>query len=383
MYLLSTTATNVTIADLSDTNGSAVVFTHPTVNFDLLSKYSTDDLLRSADLEAALLNGDITITYLGTSITTVTTIGIGPGYSSTQIQNIAFPEPIISNTTPIGMFVSTPGTVIIEGSYFTPSAIVTITNGFVVNSVTFVNESTLQLNVSPPSTPATGDITITDNGGSVIWVGGITAVISTWIDLRSGGDPLTIGNAAGNDVRIASGMTATRDAQGMFFSGSNPWSSWAKFESLGFVRGSNTTVEWIFTNPTSSMMIGIASDQTNETSTSQFSQFETTAFLQSAVQFWGLYGNNGTIGAAGNQNNPTSITAGGVYKVRFEGDGSTGQTFTLYQLPSALPADWNDQSNIITTFAIGGTLNPSQTNIFPGIIPINGGSQRFIAVSTS
>ena len=57
-------------------------------------------------------------------------------------------------------------------------------------------------------------------------------------------------------------MSLTRDANGMSFAGSTPWSSWVKFESLGWTRGTNQTVSWVFTTPTGAMMIGIGSDAT-------------------------------------------------------------------------------------------------------------------------
>ncbi len=87
----------------------------------------------------------------------------------------------------------------------------------------------------------------------------------------------------------------------MYFDGLNPWSSWVKFESLGWTRGSGKTLEWVLTTPTSSMMIGIGSDATNETSTAQYVQAEVEAYFQSSTTMWGLYGNSGTVGATANQ----------------------------------------------------------------------------------
>jgi len=211
-------------------------------------------------------------------------------------------------------------------------------------------------------------------------LGALCVAVSSWLDLRLGGDVFTVGNGAGNDIRHRAGMTVSRDANGMFFTGSTPWSSWVKFESLSWARGTNQTVEWIFTAPTSFMMIGIGSTATNETATDQYRQGEVEAYFNSSTQFWGLYGNNGTPGATGNQTANTAISSTGVFKVKFEGDGDAGDTFTLYEIPSASDTDWDDETTVITTFTIGGTLNPNETNIMPFIIPQNGGVQRFLAV---
>jgi len=55
---LSTTGTlsPVTLADLGNRS-----FTHPTVNFDLLTEYSLDELLMSEDLKSAVDNGYVTL----------------------------------------------------------------------------------------------------------------------------------------------------------------------------------------------------------------------------------------------------------------------------------------------------------------------------------
>lgn len=127
-------------------------------------------------------------------------------------------------------------------------------------------------------------------------------------------------------------------------------------------------------------MIGIGSDATNESSSSQWAEAEVQAYFSGTTSFWGLYGNNGTPGSFGNQANGVSIAAGSTFKIKFEDDGDAGDRFTLYQLPSASSSDWDDESNVLSTFLIGGTLNPDETNIMPFIIPRSGGSQRFIAV---
>ncbi len=201
-----------------------------------------------------------------------------------------------------------------------------------------------------------------------------------WTDLRAG-NTFTHGNDAGKDIRYRSGMNMVQDANGMYFTGADPWASWVKFESLGWTRGTNKTLEWIMTNPTSSMMIGISSDAINEDYNLQYIQGEMYAYYQNPTKFFALYGNNGTPGTAGVHNGiAENINSNEVYKIRFENDGGRGETFTLFELPSAEQGDWDDESTLITTVIIGGTLAPDETNLFPAIIPRAGGAQRFIAV---
>lgn len=265
--------------------------------------------------------------------------------------------------------------IFIRGGWFTNATTVEIP-GITVNSTTIVDDDTIRVNITTPAIDSLFDVQVTNEGGTTTFADGIEVQLSTWTDLRQGGDTFAIGT----DIRVRSGMSVGRDADGMFFNGGNPWASWVKFESLQWNRGENKTLQWIFTGPTANMMIGIGSNATNETNTAQYAQAEVQAYFTNATNFWGLYGNNGTIGSAGNQANGNGITSGSVLKMKFEGDGSAGSTFSLYQLPSANPSDWDDESNLITSMTIGGTLNPDETIIMPFIISRAGDTQRFIAL---
>lgn len=265
--------------------------------------------------------------------------------------------------------------VFIRGGWFTNSTTVVIP-GCTVNSVNIIDDDTISVNITTPAVDGFHDVEVTNEGGTTVFTNGIEVKLSVWSDLRAGGDVFNVGT----DIRLRAGMTMNRDATGMFFTGNDPWSSWVKFESLGWTRGQNLTMQMIFTRPTSFMMIGIGSTATNETNTAQYAQAENEAYFNSATSFWGLYGNNGTIGSAGNQNNTTTIAGGtGVYKIKFEGDGGVGSAFTLYELPSVNQGDWDDESNIITSMTVGGTLNPDEVNIMPFIIP-RADTQRFLAI---
>lgn len=207
---------------------------------------------------------------------------------------------------------------------------------------------------------------------------------SVWIDLRLNGDTFTDGNGAGNDIRYKSGMSMTRDVDGMYFNGANPWSSWVKFESLAWTRGENKTLQWIFTRPSSSMMIGIGSDATDENSSKQYRQAECEAYFSNSNTLYGLYGNNGIIGNSVSQQVNTSISGGsGVFKIKFTNDSTINSgVFSIYELPSADENDWGDESNLINSFT-NTLIGADELNIMPFIIPRNGGSQRFIALKIS
>ena len=290
-----------------------------------------------------------------------------------------FPLPYVSDFTQQRTLPSFDNTFSLKGAYFTPTTTVAI-EAQTVHSVDFIDDNTLEVYYSSGNAEGSYDIEITNSSGSTLLSQGVVVAAAQWQDLRVGGATFTHGNAAGNDIRYPSGMTLVRNVDGMYFTGANPWSSWVKFESLGWNRGDENTLEWIFTTPNGAMMIGIGSDATNESSTAQYGQAEVLAYFTNASNFWGLYGNNGNPGGISNQAQNTPINSSGVYKVKFENDGKKDAKFTLYQLPSASEADWNDESTIITSFAIGGSINPDEPNLMPFIIPRSSTSQKFIAV---
>jgi len=300
------------------------------------------------------------------------------------ITNSSNPIPFITSGAN-SMTPSSTKTITISGKNFTPTTAVSIP-GFdgTINSTTINSSSELEINITAGTTEAVYDIVIS-NGGvlNTEWTGNgvglLTVASSTWIDLRAGGATFTDGNGAGNDIRYRSGMSMSRDANGIYFTGSSPWSSWVKFEALGWTRGTNKTLQWIFSQPTSYMMLGIGSTATNETDTAQYAQAEVEAYFDSSTSLWGLYGNNGTVGTAGNQSSSATISSG-TYKIIFENDGDAGDIFRMYKLPSANESDWDDTSNLVKTMTIGGSLNPDEPNLMPFIIPQDGGAQRFIAV---
>ena len=290
-----------------------------------------------------------------------------------------FPRPVILSITPKLLHGNETDDIVIKGAYFTDDTTVIFENQ-TVNSINYVDDNTIIANITSNATSGLYDVTVDNSFGSDTLVDGFEVKLSTWKDLRLGGDVFTDGNAAGNDIRYRSGMSMTRDANGMYFNGSNPWSSWVKFESLGWTRGTNKTVSWVINAPDNSMMIGIGSTNTDETSSSQYGQMEVEFYFSNSTTIWGLYGNNGTPGNYGNQSHSVTVNSNDVLKLILENDGGVGDIVYVYRLPSANESDWDDTSTLLDSWAIGGTLNPDEVNIIPSIIPRSGGAQRFIAV---
>ena len=280
--------------------------------------------------------------------------------------------------------------IFIRGGYFTNVSTVVITpqnivgSPIIVNSVNVIDDDEIIVNITTPAVDDIHDVTVTNESGGTTVTSPIEVVLSGWVDLRLGGDVLTSGNAAGNDIRHNTAFSINRTTTGMSFSGLGPWGSWIKFESMAWNRGDNKRLQIILTSPndtSGSMMAGIFSDQTNEASTQQYYQGEVLAYFQNLNIVWGLFGNSGSPGSAANQQVTTGINgANRVYKLIFENDGGVGSNFSMYQIPDGLPSSWDDTSNLITSFTVGGTLNPSQSLIMPGLIPANGGGQEYISI---
>lgn len=275
-------------------------------------------------------------------------------------------------------------TISVNGDYFDTETTVELLDETIgtVGNIAYMSPSEISFDITTGSTE--GQITykvknfLGESEESIIDV-----VVSTWVDLRLDGNAFTEGSAAGNDIRYKAGMSMSRDANGMYFDGATPWTSWVKFESLGWTRGEGRSIEWIMTNPTAAMMIGIGSDATDESNSAQYSQGETLAYLNSSTTLWGLYGNNGVVGTNGSQASASSFPVDSVLKIRLTSDGAAGGLFEMFIIPSANEADWDNEENLIKTETIGGTLNPDESNIMPFIIPRGASTQRFIAIKNT
>lgn len=242
-----------------------------------------------------------------------------------------------------------------------------------INSVAYVSSTEMILQVTAGETQTTYDIVISNScsDNSEYPGNGVAAFVvsaSDWVDLRQGGDSLP-------NIRTRAGMTVERDADGMFFTGRSPWGSWVKFEDYIFNRNEGKTLEWVF-RPESYFMVGLGSDETDESSNSQWNQAEWMAYFSSSSYWWGMYGNSGTSGTYQNQSIGQNINAGGIYKLRMSDNGASGNLIELFELPSATLSDWDDESNLISSVTSVSTADAD--NLMPFIIPQNGGAGRYL-----
>lgn len=304
------------------------------------------------------------------------------------------PENIIPFITTEYAFIlqpSTQDTFTLNGVNFKPGTILTIP-GFdgTIDTVTIVSPTELEFTITSGPAVAVYDIVLANRANNTEWGGNgvnlLSVEVSNWWDLRQNGDAFTHGNAPGNDIRYRNGMSLSRDSDGMWFTGANPWTSWVKFESLWWPRGELRMLEWVFNAPTASIMIGIGSDATNEAATSQYNQMENQAYFSSAAYFSSLYGNNGTPGTTGYQSNGLNLAPHAFFKIKFTLDGRAanptppGGVFTLYSIPSIAPTHWSDENTPLLSFTIAGTLAPDEAHIMPSLLPRDGGAQRFAAL---
>lgn len=267
---------------------------------------------------------------------------------------------------------------ILNGYNFSDSVHVLLSGtGNTINSTTFINTNQISVNITAGSVADTFDIVVLNSCGTDTIKDGFIVVASAWKDLRNGGDAFTTGNGAGNDIRHRVGITVNRNANGMYFTGVNPWQSWVKFEACQFSRGTGTTIEWIFRHD-GAFMVGISGLSTDETSGSQWQQGAVMAYFNNATNLWGFYGSSPTNGTTWTMAGATGVTNGAIHKLRIENDGSNGSTMTLFRLPSANPADWDDVSTVVGTFT--STNGNTQTPLVPFIVPRSSANNYFVAV---
>lgn len=291
-----------------------------------------------------------------------------------------FPLPVVVNPEVI---ISNGGinTFTLNGAYFDQYSNVSISGESVVDSVQFINSNTLVVNVIVGSVSGNFDLTVTNQSGSNTFS---IVKVQNWVDLRSGGEILSIGNTQNNDIRHNSSLSVFRDSLGLgVTNASSQWQDWLKFEFLNFHRGDNKTIQFIVRNFQTTVMAGVGSTATDETSTLQFSQMETVLYFRD-YGIIGLFGNDGTIGVLSSQQLKFNYTwnSNKNYKIVITNDGSQNSIITMYELPDFLKQNWDDESNPIYT--ITSNLTPNEINLMPVFLPrklgVNG---RIVSVKTN
>lgn len=345
-----------------------------------LSQYYTDVQINYIDSTGTAYEGDLYLDtandkyYLGLSHGK---LGKLLSYDSESGSTSNICEMLKPNITDAvyKMEVSTTKDIIINGYNFSANSTVSIP-GANINYFNIESNTQITINITASSIPDTTDIVVTNTCGTDTIYDGLKILVSQWQDLRTGGATFTSGTGAGNDIRFRAGMTLNRNANGMYFTGTNPWRSWVKFESAKYTRGNNTTVEWVF-RANGAFMLGIAPLTNNEANNNQYQEAAVLAYFNSSTNFWGLFGSN-TTGTTWNQSGGSAITNGAIYKVKIENEGANGEKITIFQLPSANQADWADESNVIKT--VVSTNNNTATTLVPFIIPRSSTNNYFVAL---
>jgi hypothetical protein len=291
-----------------------------------------------------------------------------------------YPSPVI-NIDKITINKGVSNTIILSGSFFTPESKIDVLGEVIVESVVYIDGNNLRLNLIG-SNVGLFDLKITNISNSVVYNDFIEVVESSFIDLSSNGITLTIGSSITNDIRHNSSLNVFRDALGLGVSGtSSNWSDWITFNVASFNRGDNKITEIIFTSWSSTIMLGIGSDASDEVSTQQFSELETSLYINTPDSIYGLYGNDGTPGSLASQPQTASgvLNSSNIYKLKITSDGGNGSLWQLFELPNSNKNNWKDESNLV--YSITSILTPDESNLMPEVLPRRLGSNgRIIAI---
>ena len=278
-----------------------------------------------------------------------------------------YPAPYVSKIEGGKIFQGLSKTIVVNGSFFTPDTTVRCA-GLEIDSVEFINSHSFVLSVTASEPPGFYPVTI-DNGNSTVVEDAVKILdpSSSIVDLRAGGTEFS--DAA---IQMRDGMSFNRGVNGITFSGSSIWASWARFvgdnNAWTWNRSEKKTISWIFAH-SASFMIGIGSDENDPNSTTQYREAETLGFFTSETVFYGFYGNNGTPGQGVSQQYSFTYPSGVIKKLTIESNGEAGANFSLYQLPSDNLDDWLDTSNRIGRGVIAETFTADAPNIMPFVIP--------------
>ena len=199
-------------------------------------------------------------------------------------------------------------------------------------------------------------------------------ITNPFTDYRTGG----FNYIDGTDIIYKNNTTLNRDSEGIYQAGGSNWGNYVRLNHLEVLRNTNSTFEVIFNTDSNPFMVGIGSTASRNNNNTQYSDAEVVAYFNSSTNFWGLYGNDGRRGRVANQQNQQSFNSTWL-KVKFTNSGSQGGLFTLYSLTGNTPAEWLSEDSIITSFTIGGSLDPDETNIFPTFLTNGDGLMRVSA----
>ena len=293
---------------------------------------------------------------------------------NTSKTNAAYPAPYLSKIKPAKMLTGTSRRVTVEGSFFTPNMSVEIEQGS-IDSVEFESDNRLTIAVTASSVAGGCDL-VFDNGSKTTFEDAIEFfdVPELTVDLRSGGTEFS-----SEAIEMRSNMSFERTADGLIFTGENPWASWVRMvgdnNAWVWSRNQKKTLSWIFQN-SNSCGVGIGSFNNNAISSQQYYEAEIISFVN-GNSISSLFGNNGTPGNRKIQSFSAEKSAEDTLKAVFTNNGENGGTFKVYRLYSPKFADWFVGDRLLGEITIDG-IGSDEQGIMPFIIPRSGTVSKFL-----
>lgn len=285
-----------------------------------------------------------------------------------------YPAPYISKVIPPKIITGTSQAITIEGSFFTLGTSVKVSSGS-VEKIEFKSDNELEVVIRATNVVGNYDL-IFDNGKQTIAPKAIEFfdIPSGLVDLRSGGTSFEE-----SSVEMRDGMSYSRTPEGMVFSGSVPWRSWARLvgnnDAWVWNRRQKKTLSWIFRN-SARCMIGIGSRSTNVRSNEQYSESEIVVYAD-ATRIYNLYGNNGRPSNGVLQNFIADKNSSDIVKAVFTNNGENGGSFSFYKLSSSRLSDWFFYDRKLGEITIEG-FGSNEPEIMPFVIPSNGSGSIFL-----
>lgn len=286
-----------------------------------------------------------------------------------------FPAPFVSSLERNKILVDVFASTRIFGSFFSPDTTVSLSQGEILKT-DFISSNELRIDIKAPSTPTKVDLVL-NNGAETVRAEAIEFFEINFVlaDLRLGGTDFS-----SLAIEMRDGMSFTRTQEGLFFQGSAPWSSWARFvgdnDDWVWNRRLKKTLNWIVLIKVDSM-VGIGSRASNPASRAQYYQGETLVYLNNA-QVIGIYGNSGEVGS-GNPDTGSRIDKNPdiPLKIKMIGNAEQGATIFFYELKTINIEDWFDDTNLIGSISINN-IAPDEPDIMPFVIPRDGEDSKFV-----
>ena len=267
-------------------------------------------------------------------------------------QNIPPAPPVTTTISPTSVHAYDNQVVDFYGSGYTPDT--TITHASVqITNITYISETHMQATVTRTTTGGTYLNISNANGAHTKYLTIIAERVSTWKDLRSGGDAVTWTSRDGKGTTIASPPTAAGTTlQGGIFS------SAINISSHQWNRSTPTKVSVITVNDGSHHIVGIGSPSMGANS-AQYNQLEIGIWVN-VSKMASCFGNNGTLGTVVSTPVPTDILKVGTHmKYVFTDNGSVGSALEIWTI-NATTDDWRHGGTLLRSIPIGASMTADE-----------------------